>query len=151
MPSILDKIVAQRRLDVVAAKAAVPEQVLRDKIHARAPANDFVATLTHAAPMAVLAEIKRASPSKGDIAMGIDAPQQALAYALAGACTISTLTEPTWFKGSLQDLENVRAALVDAGLSEGGAVGPVCVLRKDFLIDEFSGIVEEMDADKSLP
>ena len=63
-----------------------------------------VATLTHALQWQCLREIKRASPSKGDIAMGIDAPQQALAYALAGACTISTLTEPTWFKGSLQDL-----------------------------------------------
>ena len=136
MQSILDKIVAQRRLDVAAAKAAVPEHALRDMICARAPANDLVATLTLAAPMAVLAEIKRASPSKGNIAMGIDAAQQALAYALAGACTISTLTEPTWFKGSLGDLDNVRAALVEAGLSEGSAA-PVCVLRKDFLIDEY--------------
>jgi anthranilate synthase/indole-3-glycerol phosphate synthase/phosphoribosylanthranilate isomerase len=80
----------------------------------------------------VLAEFKKASPSKGDIAAGLDAPRQALAYALAGACTISVLTEPTWFKGSLADLENVRSALEGATLSPG-----VCALRKDFLIDEY--------------
>ena len=60
--------------------------------------------------------MKRASPSKGDIAPHIDAPQQALAYALAGACTISTLTEPKWFKGSLDDMAQVRAALEAACL-----------------------------------
>ena len=54
--------------------------------------------------MALLAEMKRASPSKGDIAKGVDAAQQGLAYALAGACTISVLTEPHGFKGSLDDL-----------------------------------------------
>lgn len=127
-----DKIVAQRRLDVAEAIAAVPAEALRAQIAKRAPANDFCATLRAAAPLCVLAEMKRASPSKGDIAAGIDAPQQALAYALAGACTISVLTEPTWFKGSLTDLENVRAALEGAQLSPG-----TCVLRKDFLIDEY--------------
>ena len=134
-PSILDKIIAQRRLDVAEAQANVPTTTLMDQICARAPANDFVACLRAAAArtqLCVLAEMKRASPSKGDIAPHIDAPQQALAYALAGACTISTLTEPKWFKGSLADLAGVRSALEGAGLSPG-----VCVLRKDFLIDEY--------------
>ena len=61
--------------------------------------------------MAVLAEMKRASPSKGDIAVGVDAAQQGLTYAVSGACTISVLTEPTWFKGSLDDMRRVREAL----------------------------------------
>jgi anthranilate synthase/indole-3-glycerol phosphate synthase/phosphoribosylanthranilate isomerase len=132
-PSILDKIMAQRRLDVAAAKLKVPADELRKRIAARAPALDFAATVRAASsPLCLLAEMKRASPSKGDIATGIDAPQQALAYALAGACTISVLTEPTWFKGSLDDLANVRAGLEGAGKSPG-----VCVLRKDFLMDEY--------------
>ena len=134
-PSILDKIIAQRRLDVAAAQAAVPAATLTEKIAARVPANDFPSCVRAAAAktqLCVLAEMKRASPSKGDIAPHIDAPQQALAYALAGACTISTLTEPKWFKGSLEDLAGVRSALEGAGLSPG-----VCVLRKDFLIDEY--------------
>ena len=118
------------------ALARVPVDVLRQRIAARAPANDFAACLRAAAArtdgLCVLAEFKRASPSKGDIAAGLDAPQQALSYALAGAATISVLTEPTWFKGSLADLEGVRAGLEGAGLSPG-----VCVLRKDFVVDEY--------------
>jgi ribonuclease G len=58
-PSILDKIVAQRRIDVAAAMAAVPEAELRARIARRAPANDFRATLRAAAPLAVLAEFKK--------------------------------------------------------------------------------------------
>ena len=54
--------------------------------------------------IAVMAEFKRASPSKGDIAGGVDAAQQAARYAAAGAAVVSVLTEPTWFKGSLDDM-----------------------------------------------
>ena len=80
-PSILDKIMAQRRLDVEAAQLKVPADELKKRIAARAPALDFAATVRAAAsPLCLLAEMKRASPSKGDIATGIDAPQQALAY-----------------------------------------------------------------------
>lgn len=124
-------IVAQRRLDVAAAKAHTSPSALRARI--TTSPNDFVATLrARATPVALLAEMKRASPSKGDIAKGVDAAQQALSYALAGAATISVLTEPNWFKGSLTDLERVRRALEEGGLSPG-----VCVLRKDFIIDEY--------------
>lgn len=130
--SILDKIVAQRLVDVAEAKALVSEEELRRRIAANSPACDFVSTLRAAAPLSVLAEFKKASPSKGDIAIGLDAAQQALSYALAGACTISVLTEPKWFKGALADLERVKRTLVQAGLSPG-----VCALRKDFLIDEY--------------
>mmetsp|Transcript_25224 Transcript_25224/g.51243 ORF Transcript_25224/g.51243 Transcript_25224/m.51243 type:complete len:534 (-) Transcript_25224:236-1837(-) len=129
--SVLDKIADQRRLDVTEAQARVTADELRSKIATQSPAGDFVAAL-QAAPMAILAEMKRASPSKGDIAMHVDAAQQGLTYALAGACTISVLTEPTWFKGSLDDLRRVKVALEDAKLSPG-----TCVLRKDFIIDEY--------------
>lgn len=131
-PSILDKVVRQRRLDVAEALDRIPSAELRACIAARAPALDFCATLRGAAPMGLLAEMKRASPSKGDIAADTDAAQQALAYAVAGACTVSVLTEPTWFKGSLEDLAAVRAALEAARLSPGA-----CVLRKDFIIDSY--------------
>ena len=129
--SVLDKIADQRRLDVTASQALVTADELRAQIAAQPPAGDFVAAL-RAAPMAVLAEMKRASPSKGDIAMHVDAAQQGLTYALAGACTISVLTEPTWFKGSLDDLRRVKTALEENKLSPG-----TCVLRKDFIIDEY--------------
>ncbi|EOD15413.1 hypothetical protein EMIHUDRAFT_245556 [Emiliania huxleyi CCMP1516] len=130
--SKLEMIVKQRRLDVAEAKTRVAAEALRARVAAAAPPNDFAAVLSKSGPMALLAEMKRASPSKGDIAPHTDAAQQGLTYALAGACTISVLTEPSWFKGSLDDLARVRAALVAGGLGE-----EVCVLRKDFIVDEY--------------
>ncbi|MCP3999261.1 MAG: indole-3-glycerol phosphate synthase TrpC, partial [bacterium] len=71
----------------------------------------------------VIAEIKRRSPSRGDLNMGLDPVVQALAYEAGGAAAISVLTEPEYFGGSLDDLESVRAAV------------SIPVLRKDFIID----------------
>jgi indole-3-glycerol phosphate synthase len=75
------------------------------------------------APLALIAEIKRRSPSKGDIAPQLDAVTQARAYEQAGADAISVLTEPSRFGGSLEDLRAVAAAV------------DLPVLRKDFLVD----------------
>ncbi len=72
--------------------------------------------------MAVIAEVKRASPSKGPIAPGLEAAPQALRYVRGGAAAISVLTEPTRFGGSLDDLRAVSAAV------------EVPVIRKDFLV-----------------
>jgi anthranilate synthase/indole-3-glycerol phosphate synthase/phosphoribosylanthranilate isomerase len=77
-----------------------------------------------------MAEIKRASPSKGAIALNANAAQQALTYALAGASVISVLTEPTWFKGSLLDMRLVRQAI-------DNLPNRPAVLRKDFILDEY--------------
>ncbi len=72
----------------------------------------------------VIAEIKRRSPSKGDLNMGLDPVAQAKQYVAGGAAAISVLTEPDYFGGSLEDLEAVREAV------------SIPVLRKDFIIDE---------------
>jgi indole-3-glycerol phosphate synthase len=95
---------------------------------------DFADRLRRDNPMAVIAEVKRASPSKGDIAPGLDAVAQAMKYATGGAAGISVLTEPTWFKGTLADMAGVRAAI-----DSMGAARPA-VLRKDFIIDEYQVI-----------
>jgi len=71
----------------------------------------------------VIAEIKRRSPSRGDLNLNLDPAEQARAYAAGGAAAISVLTEPDFFGGSLEDLEAVRAAV------------ELPVLRKDFIID----------------
>jgi indole-3-glycerol phosphate synthase len=84
-------------------------------------------------PLTVIAEVKRRSPSKGDIAPDLDAVQQALAYQAAGADAISVLTEPFRFGGSMDDLRAVTAAV------------DLPVLRKDFIVDPYQ-IWEAADA-----
>ncbi len=129
--TILDRIVAQRRLDVEAAKKSVPEGSLRERLPASPPAIEFLDRLRASGPMALIAEIKRASPSRGDIAPGADAAAQGLAYAQAGAAAISVLTEPAWFKGSLDDMLAVRQAVDYLGGNRPG------ILRKDFVVDPY--------------
>jgi anthranilate synthase/indole-3-glycerol phosphate synthase/phosphoribosylanthranilate isomerase len=131
--SVLEKIYAQRLKDVEAAKAT-PGTSSSDlatflSMHLAPPSIPLVARLKAKTP-ALMAEIKRASPSKGPIALSANAAQQALTYALSGASVISVLTEPTWFKGSLLDLRLARQA-VDA------LPNRPALLRKDFILDEY--------------
>jgi indole-3-glycerol phosphate synthase len=93
-------------------------RVAADEIPAPVPWN---AALRSGRP-SVIAEVKRASPSAGDIAVSVDPPTQARAYERSGAAAISVLTEATYFGGSLEDLRAVRAAV------------DLPVLRKDFLV-----------------
>jgi indole-3-glycerol phosphate synthase len=85
------------------------------------------------APLALIAEIKRRSPSKGDLAPDLDAVLQARAYEAAGAEAISVLTEPDRFGGSMEDLRAVTAAV------------QIPVLRKDFIVDPYQ-VWEAADA-----
>ncbi|MCJ1462633.1 bifunctional tryptophan synthase trp1 [Pseudocyphellaria aurata] len=80
--------------------------------------------------LSLMAEIKRASPSKGNISLDVCAAEQARKYALAGASVISVLTEPEWFKGGIEDLRTVRQVL------EGMPNRPA-VLRKEFIFEEY--------------
>ncbi|KLT42667.1 N-anthranilate isomerase [Cutaneotrichosporon oleaginosum] len=130
-PSILDRIAAQRLSDVAAASVALPttpENLASAlKLHTAPPLISFVDRVNNTPHTAVMAEIKRASPSKGEIAPTASAPEQALRYAAAGASVISVLTEPTWFKGSLSDMLAVRRA-VDSMPNRPA------ILRKDFIL-----------------
>jgi indole-3-glycerol phosphate synthase/phosphoribosylanthranilate isomerase len=81
--------------------------------------------------MALAAEFKRASPSKGDIATGLKAGEQAQKYASAGANIISVLTEPRWFKGSLNDMRDVRLE------TSGKSYDRPAVLRKEFTTHKY--------------
>ena len=119
----LNDIVAstQRRIDE--AKQKVTEDELEQRIAARPAARDFAAAL-QADDVTVIAEIKRATPAKGPLALELDAGRTAAAYAEGGAAAVSVLTEPDFFKGSLEDLERVAA-------------GVLPVLRKDFTLDPF--------------
>jgi anthranilate synthase / indole-3-glycerol phosphate synthase len=131
--SILDRIFEQRKKDIEECKQ-IPGQSFADlekslQLGLAPKLIDFVQRLKQQ-PLSVMAEIKRASPSKGAIGMTIHAPSQAKIYAEAGAATISVLTEPHWFKGSLDDLRLARLA-VDS------VVNRPAILRKEFIFDEY--------------
>src|SRR3954463_16729454 len=120
----LTDLVTELRLDLAARP--LNGGALRAEARAQAAARDVAAALTQAAVtdgVALIAEVKRSSPSAGSIAADADPATQAAAYESAGAAVVSVLTEPVHFGGSLADLRAVRQA-----------VG-VPVLRKDFLID----------------
>ena len=133
--SILEKIY-QHRMQAVAAQKISPSQRPSDleelyNLDLAPPQISFPDRLRSSPyPLSLMAEIKRASPSKGPISMDISAPTQARKYATAGASVISVLTEPEWFKGSIDDLRAVRQSL--QGLSHRPAV-----LRKEFIFDEY--------------
>jgi anthranilate synthase/indole-3-glycerol phosphate synthase/phosphoribosylanthranilate isomerase len=133
--SILDRIYAQRKIAVEAQKL-VPSQRPEDlqaayDLDLSPPLISFPDRLKQSPfKLSLMAEIKRASPSKGVISLSTCAPAQARTYALAGASVISVLTEPDWFKGSIEDMRSVRQAL--AGMPNRPAV-----LRKEFIFDEY--------------
>ncbi|KAK2750405.1 bifunctional tryptophan synthase trp1 [Myotisia sp. PD_48] len=133
--SILEKIYAHRQA-AVALQKTVPSQRPEDlqasyDLGIAPPQVPFPNRLAKSPfPISLMAEIKRASPSKGIIASSTCAPAQARKYAMAGASVISVLTEPEWFKGSLDDLRAVRQSL--EGLPNRPAV-----LRKEFIFDEY--------------
>ncbi|KAL5339906.1 indole-3-glycerol phosphate synthase-domain-containing protein [Aspergillus crustosus] len=133
--SILEKIYDHRKA-AVAIQKTIPSQRPSDlqaayNLNIAPPQISFPDRLRQSAyPLSLMAEIKRASPSKGLIAEHACAPAQARQYAKAGASVISVLTEPEWFKGSIEDLRAVRASL--EGLTHRPAV-----LRKEFVFDEY--------------
>jgi len=123
MSSVLERIFAAKRSEVDERRRATPLEALAGEA-ARAPVpRDFIGALRVHRP-AIIAEIKRASPSKGDILPGLDPATVAHEYAAAGAAALSVLTD-RHFKGTLEDLRAVRAA-VDLPL-----------LRKDFMFDPY--------------
>ena len=133
--SILDEIFARRRIAVEAQKQ-IPSQRLSDlqasyNLNLSPPQISFPNRLRKSPfSLSLMAEVKRASPSKGNIAPHICAPEQARKYAFAGASVISVLTEPEYFKGSIEDLRAVRQSL------EAMPNRPA-VLRKEFIFDEY--------------
>lgn len=135
---ILERIAAQRRLDVAAARARVDTADLRARAAARYGATPplSLAAVCAAAGAVVAAEFKRASPSKGDIAAAdLDRDAQIAAYVRGGAAVISVLTEPTWFRGSLEDMEAARAVAEHAAATHG--TPRAAILRKDFVVDAY--------------
>ncbi len=120
LPDILATIVEQKKLDLAVREAGIEERAERSISQRR----DFLAALTGRQP-AVIAEIKKASPSKGILTAEFDPAALAQLYEEGGAAALSVLTDEKHFLGSLSDLESAR-----------GAVG-LPTLRKDFTIDAY--------------
>lgn len=126
--TILDRIVLDKKEEVAQAAFKVPETELKARIASMDwRARGFERRLMQPGPAGanVIAEVKRASPSKGEICIDLDAASCALQYEAGGAAAISVLTDTPYFKGSLADLEQVRAAV------------SLPVLRKEFIISPY--------------
>jgi indole-3-glycerol phosphate synthase len=122
IPDILARIVEQKRLEL-AEKAKKRTGIERNAAFQKAQRRDFAAALARRQP-AVIAEIKKASPSKGLLSEDFNPGAQARAYFAGGAAALSVLTDQQFFQGSLSDLMTARATAF------------VPVLRKDFTMDE---------------
>ncbi len=120
--SVLDSIIEGVREDLAARRGSMA--ALHERIDAQAPALDAHSFLSRA-EMNVIAEVKRSSPSKGNLAPITDPAALAEKYQEAGAAAVSVLTEQRRFGGSLADLDAVRSRI------------EIPVLRKDFMVDEY--------------
>ncbi len=122
---MLEDLLAGSLEDAASRRQQRPYSVVEAEALAARPALDALAALAPAEHMKVIAEVKRASPSRGDLAAIAQPQELATQYEAGGASAVSVLTEERKFKGSLADLEAVRKAI------------SIPVLRKDFIGDEY--------------
>lgn len=128
MNSILDKIVATKKQEVAERSARTPVESLREKVRSMPRPRNFFHAVTQKngkKALNLIAEVKKASPSAGIIREDFDPVFIAKEYAAGGADAISCLTDEQYFQGSLDYLEQIRAAV------------DLPVLRKDFIIDPY--------------
>ena len=128
MPDILEKILTTKRQEITAAKRVEPLEVVRDAAEWAPPARDFTGALRAriaAGHAAVIAEIKKASPSKGVIRADFHPAEIAASYEKGGAACLSVLTDRQYFQGAPEYLKQARDACA------------LPVLRKDFMIDPY--------------
>lgn len=128
MADILEKILATKREEIAAGLGRVPLGEMRARAEAAAPTRDFVGALRTklaASRPAVIAEIKKASPSKGVIRADFRPAEIAASYEKGGAACLSVLTDAQYFQGCAEYLQAARAACA------------LPVLRKDFIVDPY--------------
>lgn len=122
---ILQRIVTAKREEVAGRQAARPLAELRAAVADAPPLRDFFAPLAAPGPIKLIAEVKKASPSKGVIRHDFDAVEIARTYTVHGATCLSVLTDEPFFQGSLAYLTAIRRDC------------PLPLLRKDFILDRY--------------
>ena len=127
--TILEQILAHKQVEVRRQQAKIACAALEERIERLPPPRDFAAALRRPGSTALIAEVKKASPSRGVLIDPFDHLALAHTYAEHGAAAISVLTDLRYFQGSLKFLEGIRA-------SDNGQWA-VPLLRKDFLIDAY--------------
>jgi indole-3-glycerol phosphate synthase len=125
MPTILERIVAVKREELARDRQREPLSRLQTRLAEAPPLRDFRAALESSGPVAIIAEVKKASPSAGVLRADFDPVGIARTYERHGAACISVLTDESFFQGSLAYLSAIR-----------GAVAPP-LLRKDFILDPY--------------
>jgi indole-3-glycerol phosphate synthase len=125
MSNILDRIVAYKRQEIATARERVSDTELEKRLAAAPPARDFRAALELGPGMAIIAEVKKASPSAGLLRADFDPVAIARVYEQNGAACISVLTDEPSFQGHLDYLSAIRAAVSRP------------LLRKDFILDRY--------------
>ncbi len=128
MTSILDTIVARKRIEVEKARATTPLELLKERVEESGRPRNFFAAVVSEGPRRrtrVIAEVKQRSPSAGDISNDFDPVRIARSYHEAGAAAISCLTDEVDFGGHLGHIHQIRDAV------------PLPVLRKDFIVDQY--------------
>ena len=123
----LKKIVEHKKKEILAARQRVPERQLREKAAGEREKRPFFTSLAKESRpgINIIAEIKRASPSKGEIRPDLDPAFYAAQYEQGGAAALSVLTDQVFFKGSFEDFKRARQAV------------SLPMLRKDFLISSY--------------
>lgn len=125
MSTILDQIVETKRHEIARAKELIPEDRLRAALPESPPVRSFFDALAGGPPIRLIAEVKKASPSKGIIREDFRPVEIAQTYQRAGAACISVLTDEHYFQGSLEYLRQIREHV------------EIPLLRKDFILDPY--------------
>lgn len=121
----LEKIVETKKKEIQRRKTRSRQREMEEMISSLPPPHDFFGAISQYAPIALIAEIKRASPSLGVINKDVDIIQVSREYEKGGASAISVLTEPHFFKGDLAHLNLIKKTT------------SLPVLQKDFILDSF--------------
>lgn len=123
--TFLNTIVKHKQQEVAKAKRKISQAALMQRIPQNRPRQSLLQALSRRDRVNIIAEIKRASPSKGVLCASLNAAETARTYEKAGAAAISVLTDSPFFKGGPEDLREVKT------------VASIPVLRKDFIISEY--------------